>query len=82
LLRQRLLDRGRENDEQIRARLRRNAQFMHLEAAGDGGPMLVVDNSTDVDSTIQALYARLKQTPAHANASRLARLDDRSSACG
>ncbi|SHG74962.1 ribose 1,5-bisphosphokinase [Pollutimonas bauzanensis] len=63
LLRQRLQSRGRESAEQIQARLRRNARFMRPVAAGDARPVLLLDNSADPDSTIQALYAHLTQAP-------------------
>lgn len=57
LLRQRLQARGRENDQQIQARLERNAQFTCLDAVK---PVVVIDNSNDVDRAIETLYAYLK----------------------
>ncbi len=60
LLRQRLHARGRENTHQILQRLQRNDRFERLQV----GPVLVIDNSRDADSTIQTLYAHLNRAPA------------------
>jgi ribose 1,5-bisphosphokinase len=60
LLRQRLHARGRENDQQIQQRLERNAQFVSLDAAKNAKPTVVIDNSGDVDHTVETLYAYLK----------------------
>lgn len=64
LLRQRLTARGRESAEQIQARLERNTQFASLDAAKNARSMVVIDNSGDADSAIQALYAYLTNGPA------------------
>lgn len=60
LLRQRLQARGRENDQQIQQRLERNAQFVSLDAAKNAKLTVVIDNSGDVDQTVETLYAYLK----------------------
>lgn len=65
LLRQRLQDRGREDAEQVSMRLERNARFACGVGEGSNGvPVLVVDNSNDVDHAIQTLYVHLKQSDA------------------
>src|SRR5690606_5098347 len=65
LLRQRLQDRGREDAEEVSRRLERNARFCReLDEDSNGAPVLVVDNSNEVDHAIQTLYAYLKQSDA------------------
>lgn len=83
LLRQRLTARGRESAEQIQARLERNTQFASLDAARNARPMVVIDNSGDVDSAIQALYAYLTngQAPGRDAAGRSAPHDYSSLVC-
>ncbi len=81
LLRQRLQMRGRESVEQIQERLERNAQFAQLGAAGDAGPVLIINNSEDVDHTIQALYAHLRQASPHTPVYRYASYDHSYPAC-
>ena len=56
LLRQRLSARGREDQEQIRQRLERNARFETLAVLADAGSILALDNSGPVEDTVQALY--------------------------
>ncbi|MFA5488296.1 MAG: phosphonate metabolism protein/1,5-bisphosphokinase (PRPP-forming) PhnN [Candidimonas sp.] len=59
LLRQRLLHRRRESEEQIAARLRRNGFYASLDAK-DG--VFVVDNSGDPEQAVTTLYHYLQRT--------------------
>ena len=83
LLRQRLLARGRENDQQIQQRLERNAQFVSLDAAKNAKPTVVIDNYGDVDHTVETLYAYLKngRSPETQVAGRSATQDYSSQVC-
>ncbi|MGB6103650.1 MAG: phosphonate metabolism protein/1,5-bisphosphokinase (PRPP-forming) PhnN [Pusillimonas sp.] len=59
LLRQRLINRGRENTEQISARLARNARFASLRCPVGVNPVFVLDNSGAIGDAIAALQAYL-----------------------
>ncbi len=63
LLRQRLLSRNRESQEQIVARMQRNGHHAKLDHVDD---VFVVDNSDSPELAIHALYHYLKQA-AHSN---------------
>ncbi|UYO92299.1 phosphonate metabolism protein/1,5-bisphosphokinase (PRPP-forming) PhnN [Pollutimonas sp. M17] len=56
---QRLHARGRENGDQIQARLARNAQFSMLADAPGTQPVIHIDNSGRADDAIRALYGYL-----------------------
>lgn len=55
----RLLARGREDRQQIRGRLARNADYACLADTAGRDAMLVLDNTGPVEETIQSLYQYL-----------------------
>ena len=59
---QRLVARGRENQDQIRRRLDRNARYARLADSVNAGAIMALDNSGPVEDAIQALYQYLDQT--------------------
>ena len=65
VLRERLRRRGREGMEEIEARLERNERLLgtaqQLAQAGEGGDLLVLDNSGPLEQTVAMLIAWLTQ---------------------
>lgn len=60
ILRQRLLARGRESQEEVEARLARNARFASEAREADPG-LLVLDNSGPLADTVSRLLAHLER---------------------
>lgn len=59
VLRQRLLRRGRETADEIEARLARNAAFTQVLLAQESEGLVVLDNSGDLQQTLDRLLAIL-----------------------
>src|SRR3546814_20764692 len=55
-LTQRLHERGRENGEQVQARLARNAEYLLAAAAPDAQPGVRIENYANFDESTRALY--------------------------
>lgn len=67
-LHRRLLARGREDDEQIRERLDRNARYAALADLSEEAGILALDNSGPARHAIGALYRHLNPTDSDAHA--------------
>ncbi|NYT65695.1 phosphonate metabolism protein/1,5-bisphosphokinase (PRPP-forming) PhnN [Alcaligenaceae bacterium] len=59
-LRQRLQRRGRENSQQINARMQRNATLLDLPHAHQGSPLVLIDNTGPVKYAVRALCQLLE----------------------
>ncbi|MBP6019785.1 MAG: phosphonate metabolism protein/1,5-bisphosphokinase (PRPP-forming) PhnN [Burkholderiaceae bacterium] len=62
-LRMRLQRRGREDSEQIDARMQRNARLQTLPYPHQGNPVVIIDNSGPVEHAITALCQLLEPPP-------------------
>lgn len=70
-LRLRLQQRGREDHQQIDARMQRNARLQTLPHPHQGNPVVIIDNSGPVEQAIAALCQLLQPPPWRATATEL-----------
>lgn len=61
VLRDRLVRRGRENADEIEARLGRNELFLAGGSSGDGAPVIHLDNSGELSATVEHFLGLLEQ---------------------